>query len=142
MEIEALLNEPKKSVIGLSIPMIISLLLTMINNIADAMWVSGLGADALAAIGIVTPLFIITIGIGIGISSGVNSSLARFIGAGRFEDAGNSGVHGLILSVIASIIIPGLIIIFLKPIIIAIGGADVLQPSLDYGFWSCLEALQ
>ena len=138
MEIEALLNEPKKSVIGLSIPMIISLLLTMINNIADAMWVSGLGADALAAIGIVTPLFIITIGIGIGISSGVNSSLARFIGAGRFEDAGNSGVHGLILSVIASIIIPGLIIIFLKPIIIAIGGADVLQPSLDYGFWIML----
>ena len=39
--------------------MIVSLLLTMINNVADAMWVSGLGSDALAAIGIVTPIFII-----------------------------------------------------------------------------------
>lgn len=138
MEIDALLNEPKKSVIGLSIPMIISLLLTMVNNIADAMWVSGLGAEALAAIGIVTPLFIITIGVGIGISSGVNSSIARYIGADRFKDAGNSGVHGLILSVIASIIIPAIIIIFLEPILIAIGGANVLELAESYGFWIML----
>lgn len=44
--------------------MIVSLLLTMINNVADAMWVSGLGSNALAAIGIVTPIFIIIIGLG------------------------------------------------------------------------------
>ena len=61
MKVEQLITNPKKSVIGLSIPMILSLFLTMINNLADAMWVSRLGADALAAIGIVTPLFIINI---------------------------------------------------------------------------------
>ena len=63
MKVEQLITNPKKSIIGLSIPMILSLFLTMINNLADAMWVSGLGADALAAIGIVTPLFIIIISI-------------------------------------------------------------------------------
>ena len=84
--------------------MIVSLLLTMINNVADAMWVSGLGSDALAAIGIVTPIFIIIIGLGIGISAGVNSSVARFIGKGDLKQAGNSGVHGLIISIILNYI--------------------------------------
>lgn len=115
--------------------MIVSLLLTMINNVADAMWVSGLGSNALAAIGIVTPIFIIIIGLGIGISAGVNSSVARFIGKGDLKQAGNSGVHGLIISIVISIIIPVILLIFLKPILIAIGGANVLDLAYDYGFW-------
>ncbi|WP_295031099.1 MATE family efflux transporter [uncultured Methanobrevibacter sp.] len=114
--------------------MIVSLLLTMINNVADAMWVSGLGSDALAAIGIVTPIFIIIIGLGIGISAGVNSSVARFIGKGDLKQAGNSGVHGLIISIIISIIIPVILLVFLKQILIAIGGASVLDLAYDYVF--------
>ena len=120
--------------------MIVSLLLTMINNVADAMWVSGLGSDALAAIGIVTPIFIIIIGLGIGISAGVNSSVARFIGKGDLKQAGNSGVHGLIISIIISIIIPVILLAFLKPILIAIGGASVLDLAYDYGFWIIIGA--
>lgn len=135
MEVEQLITNPKKSIIGLSIPMILSLFLTMINNLADAMWVSGLGSDALAAIGIVTPLFIIIIGLGIGLSAGVNSSIARFIGAGDMENAGNSATHGVILSIVVSILIPGLIVLFLDPLLIAIGGANVLDLAHEYGIW-------
>lgn len=120
--------------------MIVSLLLTMINNVADAMWISGLGSDALAAIGIVTPIFIIIIGLGIGISAGVNSSVARFIGKGDLKQAGNSGVHGLIISIIISIIIPVILLVFLKQILIAIGGASVLDLAYDYGFWIIIGA--
>ena len=135
MKVEQLITNPKKSIIGLSIPMILSLFLTMINNLADAMWVSGLGSDALAAIGIVTPLFIIIIGLGIGLSAGVNSSVARFIGKGDMKNAGNSATHGVILSIIVSILIPGLILLFLDPLLIAIGGADVLDLAHNYGIW-------
>ena len=135
MKVEQLITNPKKSIIGLSIPMILSLFLTMINNLADAMWVSGLGSDALAAIGIVTPLFIIIIGLGIGLSAGVNSSIARFIGKGDMKNAGNSATHGVILSIIVSILIPGLILLFLDPLLMAIGGADVLGLAHEYGVW-------
>ena len=107
----------------------------MINNLADAMWVSGLGSDALAAIGIVTPLFIIIIGLGIGLSAGVNSSIARFIGSGDMKNAGNSATHGVILSIVVSILIPGLILLFLNPLLIAIGGSDVLGLAHEYGVW-------
>lgn len=135
MKVEQLITNPKKSIIGLSVPMILSLFLTMINNLADAMWVSGLGSDALAAIGIVTPLFIIIIGLGIGLSAGVNSSIARFIGKGDMKNAGNSATHGVILSIIVSIIIPGIIILFLNPLLIAIGGTNVLDLAHEYGVW-------
>ena len=135
MKVEQLITNPKKSIIGLSIPMILSLFLTMINNLADAMWVSGLGSDALAAIGIVTPLFIIIIGLGIGLSAGVNSSIARFIGSGDMKNAGNSATHGVILSIIVSIVIPGLIVLFLDPLLMAIGGANVLGLAHEYGVW-------
>ena len=135
MKVEQLITNPKKSIIGLSIPMILSLFLTMINNLADAMWISGLGSDALAAIGIVTPLFIIIIGLGIGLSAGVNSSVARFIGRGDMKNAGNSATHGVILSIIVSIVIPGLILLFLDPLLIAIGGANVLGLAHEYGVW-------
>ena len=135
MKVEQLITNPKKSIIGLSIPMILSLFLTMINNLADAMWVSGLGADALAAIGIVTPLFIIIIGLGIGLSAGVNSSVARFIGKGDMKNAGNSATHGVVLSIVVSVVIPGLIILFLDPLLMAIGGANVLGLAHEYGVW-------
>lgn len=135
MKVEQLITNPKKSIIGLSIPMILSLFLTMINNLADAMWVSGLGSDALAAIGIVTPLFIIIIGLGIGLSAGVNSSIARFIGSGDMKNAGNSATHGVILSIIVSIVIPGLIVLFLDPLLMAIGGENVLDLAHEYGVW-------
>lgn len=138
MNINELISNPRKSIIGLSIPMIISLFLTMINNVADAMWVSGLGANALAAIGIVTPLFIIIIGLGIGISAGVNSSIARFIGKGMMDEAGNSSVHGIILSVIISIAVPAVLLAFLKPILVAIGGSAVIDLACQYGFWIIL----
>ena len=135
MKLEQLITNPKKSIIGLSIPMILSLFLTMINNLADAMWVSGLGSDALAAIGIVTPLFIIIIGLGIGLSAGVNSTIARFIGKGDLKNAGNSATHGVILSIIVSVLIPGLIILFLDPLLIAIGGTNVLGLAHEYGVY-------
>ena len=135
MKLEQLITNPKKSIIGLSIPMILSLFLTMINNLADAMWVSGLGSDALAAIGIVTPLFIIIIGLGIGLSAGVNSTIARFIGKGNLKNAGNSATHGVLLSIIVSVVIPGLILLFLNPLLIAIGGANVLGLAHEYGVY-------
>ena len=51
--IQMITGDPKKAIVKLSIPMMISMLLIMLYNIADSIWVSGLGADALAAIGFI-----------------------------------------------------------------------------------------
>lgn len=60
--VDLLRNEPRKALIKLTIPMIFYLLLVSLNNIIDRVWVAGIGADALAAIGFVAPLFFVVIG--------------------------------------------------------------------------------
>ena len=54
--VNVMLGNPKKALIKMSIPLIISLLITSFYNLIDAFWVSGLGADALAGVGFFTPI--------------------------------------------------------------------------------------
>jgi Na+-driven multidrug efflux pump len=63
-------GDPKKAILKLSGPMIVAMLLMSLYNLADAVWVAGLGADALAAVGFVTPFFLILIGLGNGLGPG------------------------------------------------------------------------
>jgi len=48
-------GEPKKAIRVLAVPMIISMLLIMAYNLADSIWVAGLGPNALAALGFINP---------------------------------------------------------------------------------------
>lgn len=68
--VELLRGDPKKAINKLAYPIIGSLLLIMLNNIIDSVWVAGLGSDPLAAIGYITPLFMILVGVGNGIGAG------------------------------------------------------------------------
>ena len=102
--IEIITGDPKRAIRKLSVPMMISMLLIMLYNIADSIWVSGLGPDALAAIGFITPLFMVLVGLGNGIGAGANSLIARYIGAENYPQANNAGLHAILLSVIVSAI--------------------------------------
>jgi hypothetical protein len=65
-----LTGDPKKAIISLSGPMIIAMLLMSSYTIVNAVWVVGLGSDALAAVGFMTPLYMVLIGLGTGIGAG------------------------------------------------------------------------
>jgi len=67
--ISLLMGDPKKAIVKLSGPMIVAMFLMSTYNIVNAIWVAGLGSDALAAVGFVTPLFMILIGIGSGLGA-------------------------------------------------------------------------
>ncbi len=79
--IKFITGDPKKAIQKLAYPLVISMLLQMFNNLVDSIWVAGLGAEPLAALGFITPLYLVLIGIGNGIGGGVNSLLSRLIGA-------------------------------------------------------------
>ena len=58
---------------------------------ADAIFVSWLGSDALAAVAVVFPLFLILqTATASGIGSGVSSSIGRALGAGEFRGRAHS----------------------------------------------------
>ena len=79
--IEMITGDPKNAINKLAIPIIASMLLIFANNIIDSIWVAGLGADPLAALGYITPLFMVLVGAGNGIGAGANSLISRYIGA-------------------------------------------------------------
>ena len=78
--VDSILGDPKKALWKMSIPLIISLLITSLYSVIDAIWVSGLGADALAGVGFVSPIFIALMGIGNGLGAGSASALSKYIG--------------------------------------------------------------
>lgn len=132
--IEMITGDPKKAIVKLAIPMMVSMLLIMLYNIADSIWVAGLGADALAAIGFITPLFMVLVGLGNGIGAGANSLIARFIGAKNYTQANNAALHGIVLSVIVSAIFTVLIEVFMVPILQFMGAGDTIQYAMDYSY--------
>ena len=132
--IEMIKGDPKNAIIRLSIPMMISMLLIMLYNIADSIWVAGIGADALAAIGFITPLFMVLVGLGNGIGAGANSLIARFIGANNHKQANNAGLHAILLCVIVSVIFTILMLVFMPQLLEMMGAGDTIQYALDYGY--------
>ena len=62
--IEMITGDPKKAINKLSLPIIGSMFLIFANNIIDSIWVAGLGTEPLAALGYITPLFMILVGFG------------------------------------------------------------------------------
>ena len=78
--VDILLGDPKKALWNTSIPLIISLFISSLYNLIDAIWVSGLGANQLAAVGFIMPIFTALLGIGNGLAAGSSSALSKYIG--------------------------------------------------------------
>ena len=130
--VETLLGNPKKAVIAMAIPMIVGLIAQSANNLIDAVWVSGLGSDALAAVGFVFPLFFILIGIGNGIGIGASSAVARHIGRGDKEAVDRTAMQGIVLLVVLAVIVMIFMLVFMRPILTLLGVGDTLELCASY----------
>ena len=141
--IEMITGDPKKAINKLSLPIIASMFLIFANSIIDSIWVAGLGAEPLAALGYTTPLFMIIVGFGNGLGAGGNSVISRFIGAEDKSSANNAAIHNLILSAIVSIVISIIFVITMEPMLELMGASSVINYAMDYGFiiFSCTFAL-
>ena len=134
-EVEILLGDPKKAIIAIAIPTAIALIAQSINNLTDAAWVAGLGPDALAAIGIIFPLFIIIIGISNGIGIGAASAISKRIGAENKAGADSTASHAIILILLASVVMTILMVLFMEPLIRLVAGdasESTIQECINY----------
>lgn len=131
--VSILTGDPKKAIISLSGPMIIAMLLMSSYNIVNAVWVVGLGSDALAAVGFMTPLYMVLIGLGTGIGAGVSSAIARRIGANDHNGANNCAVHALLIALILSVIVTLPLVIFTDQIALLFGAGETAGLAAAYG---------
>ena len=131
--VDMMINNPKKALIKMSLPLIVSLLITSFYNLIDAAWVSGLGADALAGVGFFTPIFMILVGFGNGLGSGAAFALSKYLGEENKLKADNASVHSIIINIIVSLIITVILLLLLIPILNAMGAGKTIGYALDYG---------
>jgi len=109
------------------------MLLIFLNNIIDSIWVAGLGPGPLAAIGYVTPLFMVLVGFGNGIGAGATSLISRYIGAEKKDDANNAAIHSAILSAAISLVLTVFFLLALESLLKIMGASDVMGYAMDYG---------
>ncbi len=126
-------GDPKHAIRMLSVPMMISMLLIMAYNLADSIWVAGLGPEALAALGFTTPIFMIVIGLGNGLGAGATSLIARCIGANNKKKADNAAIHSVILALLVSGFLTIMVLIFLSNILTAMGAGNTVGLAMQYG---------
>ncbi|MEE1337189.1 MATE family efflux transporter [Methanobrevibacter sp.] len=131
--VDLMLYNPKKALIQMSIPLIISLLITSFYNLIDAAWVSGLGADALAGVGFFTPVFMILVGFGNGLGSGAAFAISKYLGEDNKPKADNASVHSIILDIVVSLILTVILLILLNPILNSMGAGQTIGYATDYG---------
>jgi putative MATE family efflux protein len=133
--VETLLGDPKKAIIKLSIPMIVAMSVQTIYNLVDALWVSGLGPDALAAVGLFFPFFFILIAIATGIGVGAGAALSRRIGARDKEGSDNVAMHSLYMMMGTSGVVVAMFIPLTRPMFAAMGASgDVLDMTVQYSY--------
>lgn len=99
----ALLTAPiLPTLLKLALPTVTVLVAQTAVNIAEAYYVGYLGTDALAGAALVFPIFMLmTMMSNGGFGSGVASSVARAVGAGRRDDADAALAHAIVLAIIA-----------------------------------------
>ena len=131
--VDLMLLNPKKALMKMSIPLIISLLITSFYNLIDAAWVSGLGADALAGVGFFTPIFMILVGFGNGLGSGAAFALSKYLGEDNKIKADNASIHSIFIDVAVSLAITIILLVLLNPILNAMGAGQTIGYATDYG---------
>jgi putative MATE family efflux protein len=131
----ALLTAPiLPTLLKLALPTMTVLVAQTAVNIAEAYYVGFLGTDALAGAALVFPVFMLmTMMSNGGLGSGVASSVARAVGAGRQRDANALLFHAIVLAVLVGALFT-LAAELAGPLLYrALGGrGDALDAALQY----------
>lgn len=132
---DAMLHGPIVStLVKLALPTIGVMVAQTAVGIAETYYVGFLGTDALAGVALVFPIFMLmtTMSNG-GLGSGVASSIARAIGAGRQKDADALVFHSVVLAVISGALFTLGIVWGGPALYAALGGRDAsLVAALQY----------
>ena len=130
--VKTLVGDPKKAIMKLALPMIFAMSIQTIYNLVDAFWVAGLGANALAAVGLFFPFFFMMLALATGLGVGGGAAISRRIGAKDKDGASNVATHTMVFMVIISLALTLPLLLLAEPMFIAIGAGETLEDTLAY----------
>jgi putative MATE family efflux protein len=130
--VKALLGDPKKAILTLSLPMIVAMVVQTLYNLINRIWVSGLGTEASAAVGFAFPLLFMGTAIATGLGVGGGSAISRKIGAKDKKGGDRAAVHTLIIMVIVALAYAIPLFVFAEDIFRLIGAGEATATASLY----------
>ena len=131
----------KGLILRLSVPTIISNLISTLYNAADTFFVGQISTSASAAVGVALSLQAVIQAIGFFFGQGSGNNMSRRLGAHDEKTAEILASTGFVSSLMISVIISVLGLIFLRPMSIFLGSSETILPyAMDYMFWILIAA--
>ena len=112
-----------RAVVLLAIPMVLEMVLESVFAVVDVFWVSRLGADAVATVGITESMLALIYAVAIGLSMGAAATVARRIGEKNPDGAARAAVQSIGLGIAVAVPI-GIAGALLAPRLLALMGAS------------------
>lgn len=116
-----------RAIFLLSIPMVLEMIMESVFAVVDIYFVSKLGAEAVASVGITESAMTIVYAVGIGLSAATTALIARRVGEGHNKRAGLAAFQAIILAFLVSLFIavPG--ILFAPEFLKLMGASDSMS---------------
>jgi putative MATE family efflux protein len=122
-----------RAILLLAIPMVLEMVLESVFAVVDVFWVSKLGPDAVATVGITESMLALIYAVAIGLSMAATATVARRTGEKDPEGAASAAVQVIALGI--SIAVPiGIAGALLAPKLLTIMGADARIVATGAGF--------
>jgi len=126
----------EKLIISLSVPTIISMLITNIYNLVDTYFVGTLGVSASGAVGIVFTLMSILQAIGFMLGHGAGSVVSRLLAKRDIQNASVYTSTSFFLAIFMGLLLTFFGIPLINPLMRLLGSTETILPyARDYGFY-------
>ena len=112
-----------RAVLLLAVPMVLEVVLESVFAVADIFWVSRLGPDAVASVGLTESLLTVIYALAMGLGIGATAVVARRIGEKDPEGAARAAVQALALALVVSVVL-GTAGALLAPRLLSLMGAS------------------
>ncbi len=93
-----------KLLIGMSLPMIVSMLVQALYNVVDSIFVAQISENALTAVSLAFPMQNLMIAVATGTAVGVNSLVAKSLGEKNKENADRYAANGVFLAFLSYVV--------------------------------------
>lgn len=131
----------KKLIARLALPTVISMLITMLYNIADTYFVSKISVSASGACGVLISLMGIIQAFGFMFGQGAGSNISRRLGAKEIDEARRYSSTAYFLGLSTGLIIMVFGLIFLEPLMLLMGSTKTILPlAKTYGTYILIAA--
>lgn len=124
-----------RAVAALAVPSVLSSLVNVIYNMADTYFVSLMKqTDATAAVSLTMPVFLFFVAFGNIFGVGGSAYISRSMGEGRNDRVKKISSFCIFMSIFSGAILLGIILLFIKPLISALGSTSSVVYNYAYDY--------